>query len=109
MKCGGVESFCFLYRSSDNILHPHFPVFAHSPESMSIIHSCFRLVSYPHRSPAHIDLKFSAVRGTMSLRSSKVSLDADPPIETSKNTVAVATTKVQVNNLGVCSKCSGTC
>lgn len=48
-----------------------------------------------HRSPAQSDLKFSAVRGTISLRSSKVSLAAEPPTETSRNTdgVHIATRK----------------
>lgn len=44
---------------------------------------------FSYRSPTHNDLKFSAVRGTISLRSSKVSLVADPPIETSKYTARV--------------------
>lgn len=47
------------------------------------------LASPSHRSPAQRDLKFSAVRGTISFRSSKVILAAAPPIDMSINTARI--------------------
>lgn len=82
--CGCFHAISLAQRLASSINVP-WPKLVRKGLSFSPPWHIIRLPS-AHRSPAQIDRKFSAVRGTMSLRSSNVSLAGEPPIETSRKT-----------------------